>query len=215
MKKTTINLVPQILISIIVISLSISCDSDNSQKITEYYSDSIMIENTSNKDIFILANEWIILDDSDRSNRDIDNFWSTNFLINKLYFSEEEYKFLRTEIRGTDLKSTLFTVPIFYKIPPNSTFIINITINKKILDRNIKYFNYHIYYFEDINMLNSLTEYKIRNSNNLSIKFEKQVLRFSKSSDTIKFEDKELLESSEHLDIIESKLIRNYKLKIN
>ncbi|MFA7326333.1 MAG: hypothetical protein WC121_06685 [Candidatus Kapaibacterium sp.] len=196
----------KILISIILFHL-ISCDSKNSQITPQYYIDSINIENTSNNAIFILANNWIVLDDSTRKNRDIDNIWSTEFLINKLYFSEDEYKFLNTEIRGNDLKSALFEVPMFYRIQPNSNFIIKITINKKILDRNINYFNYHIYYFDDITILNKLSEYNMRNADSLSIKFEKQVLGFSKSLDTISFEDKQFLETSKHLDIIGSKII--------
>lgn len=197
----------KILILIILFYL-ISCDSDNSHLISKYYIDSIKIENTTNNDIFILANNWIVLDDSNRKNTDIVSMWSTDFLLNKLYFSENEYKFSKTEIRGNYLKSTLFKIPIFYRIQSNSNFIIKITINKNILERNIKYFNYHIYYFDDITVLNRLSEYNIRNTDSISIKFEKQVLSFSKSSDTINFNDKELLESSEHFNIIDSKLLK-------
>ncbi len=190
-------------------------DSGNSQKITEYYNDSIMIENTSENDMFILVNDWFILNGSSLNNRDQFNIWSTDFVSNKLHFSKFEHKFQKISIPGCYLESILSSVPLFYRIKPKENFKIHISLNTKYIENDLNYLNYHICYFNDINILDSLSEYKIRNSNSLSLVFDTNILRISKFLDTISIEDRELLESIEHLDIIESKLIRNYKLRIN
>jgi hypothetical protein len=188
-----------------------SCDTDLSQKTTEYYNDSIMIENTSENDMFILANDWIVLGDSSLNNRDQFNIWSTNFISNKLHFSKFEHKFQKINIPGCYLESILSSVPLFYRIKPKGNFKIYISLNTKYIKNDLNYLNYHICYYNDINILDSLSEYNIRNSKSLSLEFDTNIFRFSKCLDTISIEDQELLESSEHLDIIESKLIRSFK----
>lgn len=196
----------KILISIILFLL-ISCDSENSQITPQYYIDSINIENTTNSDIFILANDWFIVKDTNIKNRDQENMWSTDFVSNKLYFSKNEYHFKKTKIYGNEFISILDKVPLLYRVKPKGIFNIKLKVNNKLIDNKINYLNYHIYYFDDISILNKLSEYNMRNTDSLSINFDSNLLRLSKCLDTINFEDKKFLETSKHLDIIGSRLI--------
>lgn len=201
--------------SFIILCFIISCNTDESKispksnnKIS-YTQDSIKIINSFAEDIFILANDWFILQEPSESNNDQNNIWSTSFMSNKLYFSTKEYNFTNMEIYSNKLNSIISNNPIFYRISPNKFITIKMNINNELIGTGKKFLNYHICYIDDINLLNKMTEYHIINSDILILNFNTNILQNSICNNTINIEDKEFLESKIHKNFISSKLINN------